>query len=44
MISNNIFYFIKNLDASSVSASKFYIDVIGDLQDVAQSVSFISKV
>jgi len=43
-LQNNIFYFIKNLDASSVSASKFYIDVIGDLQDIAQSVSFISKV
>ncbi len=43
-LQNNIFYFIKNLDESSVSASKFYIDVIGDLQDIAQSVSFISKV
>ena len=43
-LQNNIFYFIKNLDASSVSASKFYIDVIGDLQDIAQSISFISKV
>lgn len=43
-LQNNIFYFIKNLDESSISASKFYIDVIGDLQDIAQSVSFISKV
>lgn len=43
-LQNNIFYFIKNLDESSLSASKFYIDVIGDLQDIAQSVSFISKV
>lgn len=43
-LQNNIFYFIKNLDESSVSASKFYIDVIGDLQDIAQSVGFISKV
>ncbi len=43
-LQNNIFYFIKNLDESSVSASKFYIDVIGDLQDIAQSVAFISKV
>ena len=43
-LQNNIFFFIKNLDESSVSASKFYIDVIGDLQDIAQSVSFISKV
>ncbi len=43
-LQNNIFYFIKNLDESSVSASTFYINVIGDLQDIAQSVGFISKV
>ncbi|WP_372768968.1 inorganic phosphate transporter [Lutibacter sp.] len=43
-LQNNIFYFIKNLDETSVSASTFYIDVIGDLQDIAQSVGFISKV
>ncbi|MCF6212628.1 MAG: inorganic phosphate transporter [Flavobacteriaceae bacterium] len=42
-IQNNIFYFIKNLDDSYVGASKLYIDVIGDLQDMAQSVSFIAK-
>ena len=43
-LQNNIFYFIKNLDETSVRASTFYIDVIGDLQDIAQSVGFISKV
>ena len=43
-LQNNIFYFIKNLDETSVNASTFYIDVIGDLQDIAQSVGFISKV
>jgi len=43
-LQNNIFYFIKNLDETSVSASTFYIDVIGDIQDIAQSVGFISKV
>ena len=43
-LQNNIFYFIKNLDESSISASTFYMDVIGDLQDIAQSVGFISKV
>ena len=42
-IQNNIFYFIKNLDDSYVRASKLYIDVISDLQDMAQSVSFIAK-
>jgi phosphate/sulfate permease len=43
-LQNNIFYFIKNLDESSVGASTFYINVVGDLQDIAQSVGFISKV
>ncbi len=43
-LQNNIFYFIKNLDETSVSASTFYMSVMGDLQDIAQSVGFISKV
>lgn len=42
-IQNDIFYFIKNLDESYVRASRLYIDVISDLQDIAQSVSFIAK-
>ncbi|RPD96614.1 inorganic phosphate transporter [Aureibaculum marinum] len=44
VLQNDIFYFIKDLDDSYVGASKFYIDVIGNLQDMAQSASFISKV
>jgi prophage DNA circulation protein len=43
-LQNNIFYFIKDLDDSYLGASKFYIDVIGSIQDVAQSASFIAKV
>lgn len=43
-LQNNIFYFIKDLDDSYLGASKFYIDVIGSLQDVAQSASLIAKV
>jgi phosphate/sulfate permease len=41
---NNIFYFIKNLDESSVGASNFYINILGYLQDMAQSLEYISKV
>ncbi|TBN01918.1 inorganic phosphate transporter [Hyunsoonleella flava] len=41
---NNIFYFIKNLDESSVGASSFYINILGYLQDMAQSLEYISKV
>ena len=43
-LQNNIFYFIKNLHESSVNASSFYLDVVKSLQDVAQSVGFISKI
>ncbi|WP_044400510.1 inorganic phosphate transporter [Lacinutrix sp. Hel_I_90] len=40
---DNIFYFIKNLDESSVSASNFYINILGYLQDMTQSLEYISK-
>lgn len=43
-LQNDIFYFIKELDDSYLGASKFYIDIIGSLQDVAQSSSLIAKV
>ena len=43
-LQSDIFYFIKDLDDSYLGASKFYIDVIGSLQDVAQSASLIVKV
>lgn len=41
---DNIFYFIKNLDESSVGASNFYIHILGYLQDMTQSLEYISKV
>jgi len=41
---NHIFYFIKNLDESSVRASDFYISTISHLTDVSQSLDYISKV
>ncbi|WP_420571439.1 inorganic phosphate transporter [Kordia sp.] len=40
---DNIFYFIKNLDETSVGASNFYINVLGYLQDITQSLEYISK-
>ncbi len=44
-LQNNIFYFIKNLDESSVGgASNFYISLLGHLQDLSQSLEYISKV
>ncbi|CDF77869.1 phosphate transporter family protein [Formosa agariphila KMM 3901] len=41
---DNIFYFIKNLDESSIAASNFYINILGYLQDISQSLEYISKV
>ena len=40
---DNIFYFIKNLDESSVGASDFYINMLGYLQDMSQSLEYITK-
>ncbi|NMH89168.1 inorganic phosphate transporter [Flavivirga algicola] len=40
---DNIFYFIKNLDESSLGASNFYINILGYLQDMTQSLEYISK-
>lgn len=42
-LKDNVFYFIKSLDETSVQASKFYISVLGYLQDAAQSISYISR-
>lgn len=40
---SNVFYFIKNLDDNSVEASKFYILILGYLQDMVQSIEFITS-
>lgn len=40
---DNIFYFIKNLDESSVGTSNFYITVLSYLQDMTQSLEYIAK-
>lgn len=43
-LKNNVFYFIKNLDEASVGgASNFYINLLSLLQDLAQSLEYISK-
>ena len=42
-LKDNIFYFIRNLEEPSVSASNFYINILGYLQDMTQSLNYISK-
>ena len=42
---NNLYYFIRNLDDSTIKgASNFYINVLGSLEDIAQSLEYISKI
>lgn len=41
---SDVFYFIKSLNEQSVAASKFYIVSLEYIQDVAQSVQYISKI
>lgn len=41
-LKDDVFYFIKSIDESSVEASRFYIMVLGYLQDIAQSIEYIS--
>lgn len=43
-LQDHIFYFIKNLEEPSLSASNFYINILGYLQDMTQSLEYISKV
>lgn len=42
-LKGNIFYFIKSLDEDSVEASKFYILILDNLQDMVQSIGFITR-
>jgi len=42
-LKSNVYYFIKNLDETSVEASKFYIMILGYLQDMIQSMAFITQ-
>ncbi|WP_299556601.1 inorganic phosphate transporter [Seonamhaeicola sp.] len=42
-LKDNIFYFIKNLDEPSVEASNFYLSILRYLQDMAQSLAYISN-
>jgi phosphate/sulfate permease len=41
---DDIFYFIKNLDETSVRGSNFYIIILSYLQDIGQSLEFIAKI
>jgi phosphate/sulfate permease len=42
-LKSNIYFFIKNLDETSLEASKFYVVILGYLQDLIQSLDFITN-
>ena len=42
-LKGNVYFFIKNLDETSVEASKFYILTLGYLQDMIKAISFIAQ-
>jgi phosphate/sulfate permease len=42
-LKGNVFYFIKSMDESSVESSKFYIMTLDYLQDITQSIAYITK-
>ena len=42
---NDLYYFIRNLDESTIrGASNFYINVLGSIEDITQSLQYISKI
>jgi Na+/phosphate symporter len=42
-LKGNIFFFIKNLDESNVGVSQFYLTMLNYLEDLTQSLEYISK-
>jgi len=40
---NHLFYFIKNLDETSIIGSSFYISVLAYLTDITQSLEYMAK-
>ena len=41
---NSLFYFIRNLEEKSVSASTFYINLLGHLHDLSEDLAYLSKI
>ncbi|PQB05222.1 inorganic phosphate transporter [Aureitalea marina] len=42
-LKNHVFYYIKNLDGDTHGASRFYLLIQDSLQDIVQSLSYITK-
>ena len=43
-LDNQLFYFIRNLEDSSIAASNFYIELLQYLHDLSEDLSYLSKI
>ena len=43
-LDNSLFYFIRNLEDSSIAASNFYIELLQYLHDLSEDLSYLSKI
>ena len=44
VLKDDLFYFIRNLEESSVSASTFYIELLSYIHDLSEDVSYLTKI
>ena len=42
-LKDNVFYFIRSMDEATLHSSRFYLLVLGYLQDMTQSITYISQ-
>ena len=43
-LTGNLFYFIRNLEESSLPASTFYIELLGYLHDLSEDLTYLAKI
>ncbi|PWH10882.1 phosphate:sodium symporter [Bacteroidetes bacterium SCGC AAA795-G10] len=43
-LKGNLFYFIRNLEKSSLPASTFYIELLGYLHDLSEDLTYLAKI
>ena len=41
---NQVFFFIRNLEEKSISASTFYVELLGILHDVSEDLNYLTKI
>ena len=44
VLKDDLFYFIRNLEESSISASTFYIELLSYIHDLSEDLSYLAKI